>query len=260
MTDDNGPNSITEAAGEDASEAASEDAGDGWVEPNGSGHFVRHVPGLYDIPETTYVAPVSVPLRQRTIVVASAIVLASIAIGGGFVLAADSKGSTGGGAEVSAAATLTSTSTRPPGTSTTTTPARTDSAAPVTSPATEPESVGGATDAPAAAPASPLALPAIANPAFNPYTAIAVPTGVSASLTSCSWQTASGGELQSAGIVTSHDGAARTWTLTMVWLQNSRELARTSTAVLLAPSEAKGWSLTLASAPPPDIACALEIS
>jgi hypothetical protein len=84
---------------------------------------------------------------------------------------------------------------------------------------------------------------------------------VSATLTGCNWQPAAGGQVQSAGTLTSHQGAAHTWTVTMIWLQNGRELARQSGTVALGPGETKSWGLVTASGPPADpFGCALEVS
>jgi hypothetical protein len=251
-----------------------DDRDDGWVEPNGSagggraGKPVGHVPGIYDQPQATYVRPTRVPLRRSSIVMAGAIVLVAIVIAGGLVAAAEGKRDSGGESELSAAATLTSTSTRPPGSTTTTAATLPDTGsgsgsgsgtAPATSPTTTRPAAFPAA-APAASPAPPTPR-ATANPGFDPYQPKNVPTGVSASLTGCNWQPTGGGELQSAGTLTSHTTAARTWTLTMVWLQNSRELARQVGSLSLAPGETKTWGLVTASpAAPLDLACALEIS
>jgi hypothetical protein len=101
----------------------------------------------------------------------------------------------------------------------------------------------------------------MSNPALPLYQAKPVPTGVSAALTGCTWQPTAGGQVQSEGTLTSRQSSAHTWTLTMIWLQNGRELARQTGTVSLAPGETKSWGLATASGPPADpFGCALEVS
>jgi hypothetical protein len=248
--------------------------GEGWV--SGDRWSPRRVPGVHDVPEATYVDDAPRRLERRSMIIAGAIVLGSLAIGAGFVVAAGSKSGGGGDAEVSAAATLTSTSTRPSSTTTTlpvtggsgstggngeasnpatgTTPTTPGSTAGSTVGSSDPSFDAAALGAAAAPPATP---PATANPAFDPYQGVGVPLGVSASLGPCGWND---GQLYASGNIASHDAGVRSWTLTVVWLQNSRELARTSTAIPLAPGEVKDWSLSLGSGIPPDIACAVEVA
>jgi hypothetical protein len=252
--------------------------GDGWV--SGDRWSPRRVPGIHDVPDATY-RDGPRRIERRTLAIAGAIVLGSLIISGGFVVAAGSKGDSGDDTQLSAAATLTSTSTRPFTPSTTaagTLPntgssgssapngSSTGSATTATSPTTRPPArVAAPVSAPpvaaAGVPSAPATPRATANPGFAPYQGKPVPAGVRASLGSCAWVTSGGGTLLAGGNLHSVASGARTWTVTMVWLQNGREFARQNGLVTLAPGELKSWQLTKPQpAPPADIACALEVS
>lgn len=232
-----------------------DETSDGWVT---LGRFwsTRRVPGIDETQETTYVAPPA-RIRRRTLIVGGAIALASIAIGAGLVFAAGSKGdSNGGKSDVSAAATLTSSSTR----SSTTT----RTAPPTTSSTTSPPSTSTSTTraaVPAAVPATTPPTPrATADPAQPVFQAVALPRGVTATLTagSCRWQ---GGTLSASGTITSTSAVGHTWNMTMHWLQNGRSLAHQSGLMDLHPGESKPWSLTLGQPnPPADLACSLVVA
>jgi hypothetical protein len=83
MTDDENPTSITDEPS---------DNGEGWVVT--TNYTMRRAPGILDTPDTTYVAPPR-RIQRRTLIIGSAIALASIAIGTGLVLAADQDGNGG---------------------------------------------------------------------------------------------------------------------------------------------------------------------
>jgi hypothetical protein len=268
----------------DSTQDTTDEHGDGWVEPNGtgrSGRSIRRVPGLYAAPDATYKPRERVPLRRRSVVLAGAIVLVALVVFGGLVAAADTKRTSDDDAELSAAATLTSSSTRPPSSTTTISTAPTGSGSTSeasgttggTLPTTGGSSSSGSTtgsgdtggstvvDTPAAPAPAPPPPPVTANPGLPPYQRMNVPAGVSATLSGCTWVPDNGGELRSAGTITSHDGAARTWNLTMVWLQNDRVLASQNAAVTLPSGATQGWGLVIAAPNPPaqPFSCALEI-
>ncbi len=228
-----------------------DESSDGWVT---LGRFWsgRRVPGIEETPETTYVAPPA-RIRRRTLIVGSAIALASIAIGAGLVFAAGSKNdSKQGQSHVSAAATQTS-SSAVSSTTTSTAPSTTSTSPPTTS--TTRAAVPAA--APAAAPATPRAT---ASAALPPFQAVALPAGVSATITAgtCRWQ---GGTLQASGSITSTSAAWHRWIMTMHWLQNGRSLAQQSGLMDLQPGESKPWSLTISQPNPPlDLACSLVVA
>jgi hypothetical protein len=268
---------------DDRTQPVTETPGDGWVEPNGTRRGMRRVPGLYDSPEATYKPLERVPLRRRSVLLAGGIVLAAIVVFGGLVAAAGTKRASDDDSQLSAAATLTSTSTRPPGTTTSTTGstgAGSTSEASGTTGGTLPTTgdsngsssgssdpgggTGGFTDpvvTPAAPAPAPLPPPVTANPGLPAYQRMNVPAGVSAAMTGCTWVPDNGGELRSAGTITSHDSAARTWNLTMVWLQNDRQLASQNGTVTLPTGATQGWGLVIAAPNPPaqPFSCALEI-
>lgn len=232
-----------------------EESSDGWVT---LGRFWsgRRVPGIEETPETTYVAPPA-RIRRRTLIVGSAIALASIAIGAGLVFAAGSKNDSKHGqsqeSQVSTADTRTSSSTV--GSTTTST-------APPTSTSTSPPSTSTTRAAvPAAAPATAPATPrATASAALPPFQAVALPAGVTATITAgtCRWQT---GTLQASGTITSTSAAWHRWNMTMHWLQNGRSLAQQSGLMDLQPGESKPWSLTISQPNPPlDLACSLVVA
>ncbi len=246
MTDQEGPK-------KQASEG-----GDGWVSLEGYWSS-RRVPGIDEVPETTYVKPPA-RISRRTLIVGSAIALASIAIGAGLVFAAGSKGGPKlGKSELSAAATLTSSSSTSSSTTTTTTtaaPTSSTTTANTTATTRAASSGGSSTPVVAATPPTPRATADAAQP---PYQPVPLPAGVTATLTSCRWQL--GGTLQAAGTITSTMATGHTWTMTMHWLQNSRDLAQQSGLMDLQPGEAKPWSLTISQPnPPADLACSLVIA
>lgn len=230
---------------------------DGWVT---LGRFwsTRRVPGIDETPETTYVAPPA-RIRRRTLIVGGAIALASIAIGAGLVFAAGSNGnSKGGKSDVSAAATLTSSST---------VRSTTTSTAPTTTSSTSPPTTSTSTTraaVPASVPVTTAPTPRATADAAQPvYQAVALPAGVTATLTagSCRWQTTGGGMLQASGTITSKSAAGQRWNMTMHWLQNGRSLAHQSGLMDLQPGESKPWSLTLSQPnPPADLACSLVVA
>jgi hypothetical protein len=241
------------------------DDGDNWV--NGEGWSPEHVPGIDEVPDATTYVDQPRQLSRRTMIIGIVVVIASIGIGLGFVLAANRGHGSSHGTRLRASASV-PTIGNDNGVSTTTTTEVTPDvgAAPKTSPSTGPSSVKGptATTKPAAAaPAPPpTAAPptprATANPALAPYQPKNVPLGVSATLTSCTW---SGGELQAAGTITSHATTTKVWTVTAVWTQNSREMARTHLLTALTAGQAKPWALGLgAPNPPADLTCFVEIS
>jgi hypothetical protein len=232
------------------------ESGDGWV-TLGSFWSSRRVPGIEETQEPTYVAPKET-IPRRTLLVGTAIVLASIAIGTALVFAAGSDGdSKASDSELSAAATLTSSSTVSSTTTTTAPPTTsTSSTAGVTPSTTRAATTGGAAT-PVTTPATPRAT---ANPALPPFQAVPLPAGVTATLTagSCRW---AGGSLAASGTITSTSAVGRTWNMTMHWLQGGRELAGVSGLMDLQPGESKPWSLTISQPnPPADLACSLEVA
>jgi hypothetical protein len=232
-----------------------EESSDGWVT---LGRFwsSRRVPGIDETPETTYVAPPA-RIRRRTLIVGSAIALASIAIGAGLVFAAGSNGDANDGkSELSAAATLTS-STTVSSTTTSTAPPTTSTSPPSTSTTRAAVPASASAPTPVTTPPTPRATANAAQPVFQ---AVALPKGVNATLTagSCRWQT---GTLQASGTITSTSAAWHRWNMTMHWLQNGRSLAQQSGLMDLQPGESKPWSLTLSQPnPPADLACSLVVA
>jgi hypothetical protein len=234
------------------------ESGDGWV-TLGSFWSSRRVPGIEEAQETTYVVPPA-RIKRRTLLVGTAVALASIAIGAGLVFAAGSKGGSngGGGSQLSAAVTLTS-STTVTSTTTTTAPTTTSSTVPTTS--TTRAAVSASSGASPTAAAS-AALPrATADPALPVFEPVPLPAGVTATLNpgSCRWLV--DGTLQASGTITSTSAQGRTWNMTMHWLQNSRSLAEQSGLMDLQPGESKPWSLSTSQPnPPADLACSLVVA
>jgi hypothetical protein len=226
--------------------------GEPWV--TGDGPRPQHVPGIDDVPDTTYVEKSDARSARRAMLIGGAIGLAVVAIFAVVVLSGGSDNKTREEAVVGPDATLarssTTTSTSTSSTSTTTT-----SAPPVTSTTLPPATV--ATAAPA--PPTPRAT---ADPAAAPYVPQSLPAGVSGTLTSCSWQPTAGGQYEAAGTLTNGPANPHGWAITIHWLQNSREIAQASTVVDITASQSKPWSLTLAAPVPPadPFSCALSAS
>jgi hypothetical protein len=88
-----------------------------------------------------------------------------------------------------------------------------------------------------------------------------LPAGVGATIGACSWQPAGGGRYEAAGTVTNGTAAARSWTVTIHWLQDGREIAEQATVVTLPAAAAKPWKLALAApvAPADPFSCALSV-
>lgn len=209
-----------------------------WV--TGAPAAAQRVPGIDETPDTTYVDPTT-PHPRRAILIGVAVGLAVTAIVGAIVASARSTDDPTAKAGPSATASRSSSTTEPSTTTTVASPSTTAlpvSNAPVTS----------ATTVPAPPPPTPRAT---ANPAAAPYVDVPMPSGVSATLTSCAWQPTNGGQYEAAGTVTNAPSTNRGWTLTMHWLQNQRELAQQSAEVDLGAGQSKPWSLTLGAPTPP---------
>jgi hypothetical protein len=84
---------------------------------------------------------------------------------------------------------------------------------------------------------------------------------VTASIGTCAWQTANGGQLLASGTVANAPTTNKPWTLTMHFLQNRRELAQSSVVVPLGAGQSKPWTITTRMPnPPPDLICSLSAS
>jgi hypothetical protein len=225
-----------------------------WV--TGTQPGAQRVPGIDEAPETRYVDP-SVPRAWRPVLIGVGIGLAVTAIVGAIVFTSrsDDEPSAKAAAGPATAVTRPATGREADGTTTTTTGAATPSttvaaATPATSPTTRAQV--------AAPPPTPRAT---ANPALPPYADRALPAGVTASIGTCAWQTANGGQLLASGSVTNAPSTNKPWTLTMHFLQNRRELAQSSVVVPLGAGQSKPWTITTRMPnPPPDLICSLSAS
>ncbi len=98
----------------------------------------------------------------------------------------------------------------------------------------------------------------------NAYQPVPLPVGVSATIASCKWASANGGELEASGTITNAAGADDVWLITAVWLQKNRDqnesIALQSDVINLKVGQSAPWHLSVsASSAPPNLSCALEI-
>jgi hypothetical protein len=231
---------------------------DTWVTGTPTG--AQRVPGIDEAPEAKYVDP-TLPSPWRPVLIGVGIGLAVTAIVGAIVFGSrtsDEQTVTPGPATAitrapdtgdrSSATTTTTVAAAPP-------PSTAAAATPVAP-------VAPVAPAPTAAPAPPAPTPrATANPALPPYADQPLPAGVTASIGTCAWQTANGGQLLASGTVTNAPTTNKPWTLTMHFLQNRRELAQSSVVVPLGAGQSKPWTIsTRLTNPPPDLICSLSAS
>jgi hypothetical protein len=229
-----------------------------WV--TGAPLGAQRVPGIDEAPEARYVDP-TVPSPWRPVLIGVGIGLAVTAIVAAIVLGSR---------------TSDEPSAKPgPATAVTRAPRSSDRDASVTTTTTVAVATTPSSTAAAAAPFGPAPTPATAaravvppptprataNPALPPYTDQALPRGVTASIGTCAWQTANGGQLLASGTVTNAPTTNKPWTLTMHFLQNHRELAQSSVVVPLGAGQSKPWTITTRLPnPPPDLICSLSAS
>jgi hypothetical protein len=98
----------------------------------------------------------------------------------------------------------------------------------------------------------------------NAYQPVPLPTGISATIGSCTWSASNGGELLATGTITNTAGADDVWLITAVWLQRNQtqdeDIDLQSDVIDLAVGQSKPWHLSIsASSAPPNLSCALEI-
>lgn len=184
--------------------------------------------------------------------------VSTIAIGIGLVVFATS-GDRGGGSDSSRAARAASSTTKTSSaSSTTTTKAAAAGSGPATTKTTAPAasnggaSGGGAQEDPQRA---------YSDPTDPKYTAMALPAGISAIVSSCAWDAAHGGELQASGTISASPETDDAWFVTIVWLQNERELDQQFKMYEVAPGATVPWRLTTTAPLPPaePFRCALEV-
>lgn len=195
---------------------------------------------------------------STSLFVGAIVALATIAIGTGLVFVASS-GASRDGADVAlnaAGTSESSTTTRSSASSTTTTTSGSGSGLNTTT--TTPGFGSGS------GPGSNGVAPpgrAVADPDDDPYEPVPLPAGVGATLDSCNWSSANGGELQSTGTISATPETDDVWFVDVYWLQNNRELDSQTEVIELDPGTSQAWRLTIsAPLPPLDLRCALEIS
>jgi hypothetical protein len=218
----------------------------------------QRVPGIDEAPEAKYVDP-SVPSPWRPVLIGVGIGLAATAVFAAIVFGSQTGDEPSASPEPGPATVV----TRPQAdrladgsATTTTTVATPPSTAAAVVPAAPPPA-----PAPAPAPTPPPTPRATANPALPLYTDQALPAGVTASIGTCAWQTANGGQLLASGTVTNAPTTNKPWTLTMHFLQARRELATSSVVVPLGAGQSKPWTITTRMPnPPPDLVCSLSAS
>jgi hypothetical protein len=102
---------------------------------------------------------------------------------------------------------------------------------------------------------------ATSDPAAPPYQGVPLPRGVNATIDTCTWSPAAGGELQASGAIASEPGNDDFWVIEVFWLQNDRELDSQADLFEVPPGRTTAWRLTVeAPVPPADLRCALEVS
>jgi hypothetical protein len=184
--------------------------------------------------------------------------VSTIAIGIGLVIFATSGDSGGRGSDSSrAAANASSTTTTSSASSTTTTTAAPGGSGSTTTTTAAATSNGGASGG--GAPEDPTR--AYSDPEDPIYQGIPLPAGISATVGGCAWDAANGGELQASGTISASPDTDDAWFVTVIWLQNDRELDDQFELYEVAPGETKPWRLTTSAPLPPaePFRCALEI-
>jgi hypothetical protein len=192
----------------------------------------------------------------NVLVLGGAIALATIIVGTGlavYVSANPDRNSSS--AEAAAAGSTTTSPTGGSGSGATTSTTGGSGSGPAgTLPAT-----GAAT--PSTAPPTPRET---SDPADPPYQAVPLPPGVRATLDSCTWSPANGGELQASGTITWTGPEEDIWDVTVYWLQNERELdwEFTNQSFEMQPGQTFPWRLTVTDHPDPpgdQFRCAVEV-
>lgn len=189
-------------------------------------------------------------MKDRPLVIGVAAAVITVAIGFGLVLAVtsgddDASGSAGTDAPKSEQS---STSTRR-STTTTSKPTGASSTVPATAP-------NAATTPPTDPPDPP-------DPADR-YTPVPLPPGISATIASCAWSPAGGGQLTASGTVTNFGADDDVWFVNVYWLVRNQtqdeDIDSQAELYDLAVGQSLPWNLSI-SAPtaPPNLSCALEV-
>ncbi len=104
---------------------------------------------------------------------------------------------------------------------------------------------------------------AYSDPTDPPFVGLALPPGITASITpgSCTWTPANGGQLQASGTLTASPTTDDVWFVTVYWLQNERELDEQFDSYDPDPGQTVPWTLTTSAPLPPaePFRCALEV-
>jgi hypothetical protein len=234
----------------DASTEAPTDAPESvgpWV--TGAPVPAQRVPGILETQDTTYVEP-EPNRRRRAVLIGLAIGLGVVAAFAVIILSTDASDDPkpkpiAAEKAPDVSTTASTTTTTAPGASTTTTPGATTTAPPATA-ATTPTTV--ATPRATSDPAAPL------------YIAQPLPSGVTGTLGSCSWQPAGGGRYEASGTLTNGPSTSHGWIVTMHWLQNGREIGQQSGVVEMGAGQTAPWSLAMSAPNPPadPFSCALS--
>lgn len=185
--------------------------------------------------------------------------VSTIAIGIGLVVFATSGGSSGGGSGGShAAGNASTTTTKASSTSSTTTTA---GAAPGSGSATTTTNAAGASKSGTSGGTVEDPNHAYSDPTDPLYVGMALPAGIGATVSSCAWNSANGGELQASGTISASPETDDSWFVTIIWLQNERELDEQFKMYQVAPGTTVPWRLTAKAPLPPaePFRCALEV-
>jgi hypothetical protein len=120
----------------------------------------------------------------------------------------------------------------------------------------------GGPDSTRSGPTTTATLPAATSDPDAPvYQGVPLPSGVNATIDTCAWSPAHGGELQASGAIASGPDNDGVWMIDVVWLQNDRELDSQADLFAVPPGQTTAWRFTAeASLPPADLRCALEVS
>ena len=197
---------------------------------------------------------------KRPLLLGTGVALATSAVGIVLVLViAAVFGDTGEKRAAGTVAKRTGTSTKSLPRRSTTTTTTTTTSSPTGSPA--PATV----TPPSTAPRPPVVdtTPGPPDPA-DAYHPVPLPSGLRATITTCSWGPANGGELVAGGTITNVAGTDESWIITAVWLQRNgnqeEDFDDTADLIDLAVGQTIPWHLTV-SAPsaPPHLSCALEV-
>jgi hypothetical protein len=192
-------------------------------------------------------------MMHRPWLLGTAVAAVTIIIGVGLVLwaasgddrsgATDMTASAGGSSSVKSTTTTSTTST-----TTTTTPP------PQATTPTVPEDVVVGEDEEALDPPDPA----------DAYQPIPLPGGVSATIDTCGWSPANGGQLEASGNLSNIAGEDDIWLLTVYWLQRNgnqdEEIDEQTELYDLEIGLSTPWQLTIgAPVAPPNVSCAIEV-